>query len=298
MALVATPRMRSATGRSAAILSGASQDVVDLVLVLERLQHEWPLHADDGDLDRHGLSLSRCQALLPGPRAGVQRPPVLPIDPSDCASRRAIYIVDCRSGGRIMHARVSRWGNSLAIRLPKAAVASLQVREGEPVDLVIEGDTPGDPGQATALHARGAGGRDAAGGRARGPRRRERSALGRRAAVSELPERGALVWVDLTPQSGHEQAGHRPALVISPLPLSPALEARGGLPDHLEPATLAVEGDAAGWPRGMRAPSWSISCARSIAPPAGCASPGVAPQTVVAEVQAKLAALFGIATDV
>lgn len=40
-----------------------------------------------------------------------------------------------------MKARVSKWGNSLAIRLPKAAVASLQVREGEPVDLAIEGDT-------------------------------------------------------------------------------------------------------------------------------------------------------------
>ncbi|MGH6895501.1 MAG: AbrB/MazE/SpoVT family DNA-binding domain-containing protein [Geminicoccaceae bacterium] len=40
-----------------------------------------------------------------------------------------------------MKAQVSRWGNSLAIRLPRAAVASLQVREGEAVDLVIEGDT-------------------------------------------------------------------------------------------------------------------------------------------------------------
>lgn len=40
-----------------------------------------------------------------------------------------------------MKARVSKWGNSLAIRLPKAAVASLRVREGEPVDLAIEGDT-------------------------------------------------------------------------------------------------------------------------------------------------------------
>jgi antitoxin MazE len=40
-----------------------------------------------------------------------------------------------------MRARISRWGNSLAIRLPKAAVASLRVREGEPVDLVIEGET-------------------------------------------------------------------------------------------------------------------------------------------------------------
>jgi antitoxin MazE len=38
-------------------------------------------------------------------------------------------------------ALVSKWGNSLAIRLPKAAVASLQVREGEPVDLAIEGNT-------------------------------------------------------------------------------------------------------------------------------------------------------------
>ena len=40
-----------------------------------------------------------------------------------------------------MQARVSQCGNSLAIRLPKAAVASLQLRAGEPVDLVIEGDT-------------------------------------------------------------------------------------------------------------------------------------------------------------
>jgi antitoxin MazE len=39
-----------------------------------------------------------------------------------------------------MQVLVSRWGKSLAIRLPKAAVASLKVREGEPVDLVIEGD--------------------------------------------------------------------------------------------------------------------------------------------------------------
>jgi mRNA interferase MazF len=29
------------------------------------------------------------------------------------------------------------------------------------------------------------------------------------------PKRGDLVWLDFTPQSGHEQAGRRPALVIS-----------------------------------------------------------------------------------
>jgi mRNA interferase MazF len=30
------------------------------------------------------------------------------------------------------------------------------------------------------------------------------------------PERGDFVWLDFTPQSGTEQAGRRPALVISP----------------------------------------------------------------------------------
>ena len=39
-----------------------------------------------------------------------------------------------------MRVRVSRWDDSLAIRLPKAALASLKVREGDTLDLVIEGD--------------------------------------------------------------------------------------------------------------------------------------------------------------
>jgi mRNA interferase MazF len=30
------------------------------------------------------------------------------------------------------------------------------------------------------------------------------------------PERGDLVWVDFDPQSGREQAGRRPALVLTP----------------------------------------------------------------------------------
>ena len=30
------------------------------------------------------------------------------------------------------------------------------------------------------------------------------------------PERGDIVWLNFTPQSGREQAGKRPALVISP----------------------------------------------------------------------------------
>lgn len=31
-----------------------------------------------------------------------------------------------------------------------------------------------------------------------------------------VPQRGDAVWVTLTPQAGHEQAGRRPAVVVSP----------------------------------------------------------------------------------
>src|SRR5271155_4031598 len=31
-----------------------------------------------------------------------------------------------------------------------------------------------------------------------------------------VPEAGDIVWLNFTPQAGHEQAGHRPALVVSP----------------------------------------------------------------------------------
>ena len=31
-----------------------------------------------------------------------------------------------------------------------------------------------------------------------------------------IPERGHAVWITLDPQAGHEQAGRRPALVLSP----------------------------------------------------------------------------------
>lgn len=35
-------------------------------------------------------------------------------------------------------------------------------------------------------------------------------------AASYVPARGDLVWLQFNPRVGHEQAGHRPALVISP----------------------------------------------------------------------------------
>lgn len=40
-----------------------------------------------------------------------------------------------------------------------------------------------------------------------------------------IPERGDVVWLDFSPTKGHEQSGHRPALVLSPS----SYNARSGL---------------------------------------------------------------------
>lgn len=31
-----------------------------------------------------------------------------------------------------------------------------------------------------------------------------------------IPDAGDIIWLNLNPQAGHEQAGHRPAIVLSP----------------------------------------------------------------------------------
>lgn len=35
-------------------------------------------------------------------------------------------------------------------------------------------------------------------------------------AAGFVPDEGDIVWMNITPQSGHEQAGRRPAVVLSP----------------------------------------------------------------------------------
>ena len=34
--------------------------------------------------------------------------------------------------------------------------------------------------------------------------------------MTYIPERGEAIWIDFNPQAGHEQAGRRPAIVLSP----------------------------------------------------------------------------------
>lgn len=52
-----------------------------------------------------------------------------------------------------------------------------------------------------------------------------------------VPDRGDVVWIHFNPQAGHEQAGRRPALVISPA----AYNGRVGLA-LLCPVTRQVKG--------------------------------------------------------
>jgi mRNA interferase MazF len=43
--------------------------------------------------------------------------------------------------------------------------------------------------------------------------------------MAYIPDAGDIVWIDFSPQAGHEQARHRPAVVLSPA----AYNARAGL---------------------------------------------------------------------
>jgi mRNA interferase MazF len=52
-----------------------------------------------------------------------------------------------------------------------------------------------------------------------------------------VPDRGDAIWISFNPQAGHEKAGHRPALVLSPK----AYNARVGLA-LLCPITSQIKG--------------------------------------------------------
>ena len=72
------------------------------------------------------------------------------------------------------------------------------------------------------------------------------------------PERGDLIWLDCTPQSGREQAGRRPALVFSPS----AYNAKVGLA-LICPITSRVKG----YPFEVLLPAGGPGCRRRRRPP-------------------------------
>ena len=111
--------------------------------------------------------------------------------------------------------------------------------------------------------------------------------------MNDAPERGDLVWVDFSPQAGHEQAGHRPALVVSPRIYHER--------SHLA-IVCPVTSNVDPWP-------WKVQLAKDMAVSGAILVDqvrsidrtrrrlrvvGQASNATVSEVQAKLAALLGI----
>ena len=68
-----------------------------------------------------------------------------------------------------------------------------------------------------------------------------------------IPDSGDIIWLNFDPQAGHEQAGHRPAVVLSPK----AYNSRTGLC-----LVVPVTNQSKGYPF-------------ELALPAGCATTGV-----------------------
>ena len=109
---------------------------------------------------------------------------------------------------------------------------------------------------------------------------------------SYVPDTGDVVWLAFDPQAGHEQAGHRPALVLSPAlyngraglmvccPLSTQVK---GYP--FEVAALVDGQQGVVLSDQVKSLDWKVRRAKK---------KGTVPETVVAEVRAKIKALLRI----
>ena len=111
-------------------------------------------------------------------------------------------------------------------------------------------------------------------------------------ADERAPERGDIVWLTFAPQAGHEQAGRRPALVLSPRAYNrkvglalvcPITSQVKGYPFEVAlPPGLAVQGVVLS--DQVKSLDWRVRQAEFAAR---------LPPDRIAEVVAKLAALIG-----
>jgi mRNA interferase MazF len=109
-------------------------------------------------------------------------------------------------------------------------------------------------------------------------------------ARSRIPDTGDIAWLNFSPQAGHEQAGRRPALVLSPARYNgttsmmiccPMTTQVKGYPfevvvsEHPPSAILADQ---------VKSLDWRVR---------GALAKGRVPESVMAEVRAKIRALIG-----
>ena len=111
--------------------------------------------------------------------------------------------------------------------------------------------------------------------------------------MSEIPDAGDLVWVNFNPQAGHEQAGRRPALVLSPATYheKTALAVVCPVTSNTSPYPFKVLLPE-GLPIGGAVLADQVKSIDRAARQLKVAGP--APRSVLLEVQAKIAALLGI----
>jgi mRNA interferase MazF len=108
-----------------------------------------------------------------------------------------------------------------------------------------------------------------------------------------VPERGDLVWLTFNPQAGREQAGRRPALVLSPAPYNrraslalvcPITNQATGYPFEVAlPAGLLISGVILA--DHVKSADWTARRAEFAAK---------VPSEVIAEVTVKLRPLLGL----
>jgi mRNA interferase MazF len=106
------------------------------------------------------------------------------------------------------------------------------------------------------------------------------------------PERGDVVWLSFSPQAGREQAGRRPALVLTPAPFNSRIglaivcPVTGRVKGYPFEVALHGVGDVSGvvLVDQLRSLDWRARRAQAA---------GKAPASVMAEVVAKLRPLLG-----
>ncbi|EPO9640203.1 endoribonuclease MazF [Klebsiella pneumoniae] len=103
-----------------------------------------------------------------------------------------------------------------------------------------------------------------------------------------IPEAGDVVWLDFDPQAGHEQAGHRPALVISPAIYNGRIGLMICCPMTTKikgyPFEVLVNEGSAVLADQVKSMDWKIR---------GAVKKGRVPDSVLSEVRAKAKALIG-----
>jgi mRNA interferase MazF len=110
-----------------------------------------------------------------------------------------------------------------------------------------------------------------------------------------VPDRGDAIWITLNPQAGHEQEGHRPAVVLTPRAYNEAVglvvacpitsQVKGYPFEVVIPAGLAVSGAILS--DHVKSLDWRARKAAPICP---------LPAATLAEVLAKLGILISLPT--